>query len=259
MRRPIPRPLPRRARAGAGRVRGRRSGRYRRWRVLPDGGQNRAAVPESGASSRAAPLLVSSPRAAPPIGPLTKMASPGRAVSRRSALPRATDPQTTISAVIWLVRARSPPANAVPVPCRQAQQAPVEAVDPASCGAPRDRQGQQAEPWCRAHGCDVAQPASQRAVSHGRGRIGEPEMHVLDQQVGGENQVLAGLRTIDGTVITNAQHQAGSGGGCEVADALDPIEFTSRHPSICSHTPDTGPPRARFWHRPDESPACSGT
>jgi hypothetical protein len=39
-------------------------------------------------------------------------------------------------------------------------------------------------------------------------------MHVLDQQVGGEQEIFAAAaRAVDGAVVADAQHQGGSGRG----------------------------------------------
>jgi prepilin-type N-terminal cleavage/methylation domain-containing protein/prepilin-type processing-associated H-X9-DG protein len=64
---------------------------------------------------QACPRPVESPKALPPSLPETQMPSPGRAPSRRRALPRGASPHTTMSQAMRSERARSPPARTVPV------------------------------------------------------------------------------------------------------------------------------------------------
>jgi hypothetical protein len=92
---------------------------------------------------------------------------------------------------------------------REAQQAGVEPLDPARVGPIRGCQRHQAEARLATHGGDVAQAAGEAFPADIARRLrGGPKMHVLDQHVGGKEQILAAAaRAVDGAIVADSQHQ----------------------------------------------------
>jgi hypothetical protein len=116
------------------------------------------------------------------------------------------------------------------VPRGEAQQAAIETVDPAIESGGRDRERHQAEARLATHRGDVAQPARQRLVSDILGPVGRgPKMHAFEQQVRGEEQVVARAgRAVDGAVIADPEDQLTARRKLHAApDALDERNFAA--------------------------------
>ena len=115
------------------------------------------------------------------------------------------------------------------------QQAAVKGVHPPRVRPGRQRQRHEAESRYPAHGSDIAQSARQRLPAGILRAMGvAPEMHILDQHIGGEEQVLGGpRRTENGAVVADAEHCAGAWRqGHPASNAFDEIQFGAGHHSI---------------------------
>ena len=95
-------------------------------------------------------------------------------------------------------------------PCGPEEQPIVEALHPGLAGSLAQGQGKQAKAGHASHRRNVAQPARQRLVAHRFRRVrATPEMHVLEQQIGGKEQILRRpARAVYGAIVGDTQHQS---------------------------------------------------
>jgi hypothetical protein len=104
----------------------------------------------------------------------------------------------------------------------KAQQATVEAIDPSRSDAPGQGEGEQAEARLPAHGGDIAQSAGEGFVTDRFGAVRvQPEMNVFNQQVSGEQEIVAGAAgPEDAAIVTDSEDQAGAARESDAAAEL---------------------------------------
>ena len=112
----------------------------------------------------------------------------------------------------------------------EAKQPTIEAVEPAFIVPWSEGERHQAKARFAAHGGDVAEATREGFPSDVAGGVGvTPEVDVLDQQVGGEEQVLgSAARVKDCAIVADAEGEAGGEGVRNVrADPVDEFHLAS--------------------------------
>ena len=165
------------------------------------------------------------------------MASPARAPSRRSAVPRGTAPQTTMSHIIRSAcdevaagqrrAALRAPAAAIPGRTRHPAARRSMAPAPAKPGRSAARR-----PWRRYRSARAPAPSSPRPR---RVCVCAAEVRAFNQQVGGEQQVFArAARAIDGAIVADPHHQPAA--RRQPPNPLGELPLVIRHFLYCSGT-----------------------
>lgn len=98
-----------------------------------------------------------------------------------------------------------------PMLAGEGQQASHKAACPGACELRWQRKGQKSRNRPGPHGCDIAQTARQAPVAGGfRGVPVAAEVYLLEEQVGGDDELVTAPRAQDGAIIADTEPDGGA-------------------------------------------------